>query len=318
MTNVIEARGVRRTYGKGDKSFEAVRGVDLTLRRGELLAVLGVNGAGKTSLVEVLEGMAAPTAGEIRVFGKDPVADRALVRPRTGIMLQEAGFAGDLTVRETLAMWAGTLADPRPVDEALDLVHLEHRADVRVKSLSGGERRRLDLGMATLGHPELLFLDEPTTGLDPASRERTWEIVAAMLDAGTSVLLTTHYLEEAETYADRVVIMAEGQIVREGTVAQIVAEQPSTISFADTPELPLDVLATLPLVVGAPRVHRGTVEITTPNLQDTLAGLLAVAGERGVRLEQLDASSASLERAFLAVGGAAAPAVAPDADPVPA
>ncbi|MDO5494892.1 MAG: ABC transporter ATP-binding protein, partial [bacterium] len=234
MSNVIEATGVRRVYGSGGSAFEAVRGVDVHLRKGELLAILGENGAGKTSLLELLEGMAPASGGEIRVFGKDPHRQRREVRPRTGIMLQEAGFAGDLTVTETLTMWAGTLTDPRPIDEALELVDLAHRREIRVKSLSGGERRRLDLAMATLGRPELLFLDEPTTGLDPASRERTWNLVSSMLEGGTTVLLTTHYLEEAEHLADRVVIMSGGEIAREGSVASIVGEEPSEITFAPT------------------------------------------------------------------------------------
>ncbi|HHW82453.1 MAG TPA: ABC transporter ATP-binding protein [Actinomycetales bacterium] len=307
MTNVIEATGVRRTYGKGATAFEAVRGIDLSLRKGELLAILGVNGAGKTSLLEVLEGMAPATAGSIEVFGKDPHRQRAQVRPRTGIMLQDAGFAGDLTVGETLTMWHGTLGNARPVEEAMDLVELSHRSGVRVKSLSGGERRRLDLAMATLGRPELLFLDEPTTGLDPASRERTWELVRAMLEGGTTVLLTTHYLEEAERLADRVVIMAEGVVAREGTVASIVAEEPAAITFAPTAmeRLAASELAGLPGLAESPRVGRTEVELASSDLQETLTALLLLARDRGARLEALDARSASLERAFLSVSNAA-------------
>lgn len=205
---IIEVTDVTRTYGRGKDSFTAVDGVSFEVAAGELVSVLGVNGAGKTSLVEVVEGIAPASTGSVRVLGHDPIGARAQVRPRTGIMLQEAGFAQDLSVSETLRMWAGTLSHPRGVTEAMELTDLAHRADVRVKSLSGGERRRLDLAMATMGHPEVLFLDEPTTGLDPASRQRTWELVRSMLDGGTSVLLTTHYLEEAEELADRVLIMA--------------------------------------------------------------------------------------------------------------
>lgn len=303
MTNLIEARDVRRSYGKGATSYEAVRGIDLHLRKGELLAVLGVNGAGKTSLVEVLEGMAAPSAGEIRVFGKDPFLERHLVRPRVGIMLQEAGFAGDLTVAETLTMWAGTLASPRPVAEALELVDLVDRADVPVKSTSGGERRRLDLALATLGRPELLFLDEPTTGLDPASRERTWETVANMLANGVSILMTTHYLEEAERLADRVMIIADGVVTHTGTVADIVGTRPARISFtADALDsLPAADLAALPGLAGAPDVERRDAVLRTTDLQTTLGALLQLAGAHGVDLDRLDASSASLESAFLDV-----------------
>lgn len=170
---IIEVSEVTRTYGSGRERFTAVDGVSFEVAAGELVSILGVNGAGKTSLVEVVEGIAPATSGRVRVLGHDPIRSRALVRPRTGIMLQEAGFAQDLTVAETLGMWAGTLSRPRGVAEAMELTDLSHRADVRVKSLSGGERRRLDLAMATMGHPDVLFLDEPTTGLDPASRQRT-------------------------------------------------------------------------------------------------------------------------------------------------
>ncbi len=155
------------------------------MRRGELFALLGTNGAGKTSAMEVLEGLAPPARGAVRVLGCDPCRERALVRRRMGIMLQEGGFAPDLTVAETGRMWAGTLSAPRPVAEALGLVSLGHRAGVAVRSLSGGERRRLDLAMAILGRPEVLFLDEPTTGLDPESRRRTWLLIRELLAAGT-------------------------------------------------------------------------------------------------------------------------------------
>ena len=304
--NMIEAHGVVRRYGKGHRMFEAVRGVDITLARGELLAVLGVNGAGKTSLLEILEGMAPATAGEVRVFGFDPHRERAKVRPRTGIMLQAAGFAGGLTVAETITMWAGTLSAPRPLTEAMEIVNLAHRAEVRVKSLSGGERRRLDLALATLGRPELLFLDGPTTGLDPASRGATWEVVQGMLDHSTSVLLTTHYLEEAEQLADRVVIMAAGRIVRQGTVAQITAEQPSMVQFAQSVlmSIPFDEVAALPALAGRPLVVRNDVVLTTLDLQVTLGALLDVAQARGARLDNLDARSSSLEQAFLSLSAA--------------
>lgn len=159
--SILEAENVTRTYGAGKNRFTAVKDVSFSVGRGELVALLGTNGAGKTSLVELLEGLASPTAGTVRLFGRDPARERREVSPRTGIMLQEAGFAQDLTVRETLRMWAGTLSSPRPVNEALELVELRARSGIRVKSLSGGERRRLDLALATLGHPDILFLDEP-------------------------------------------------------------------------------------------------------------------------------------------------------------
>lgn len=300
--SILEAENVTRTYGAGKNRFTAVKDVSFSVGRGELVALLGTNGAGKTSLVELLEGLASPTAGTVRLFGRDPARERREVSPRTGIMLQEAGFAQDLTVRETLRMWAGTLSSPRPVNEALELVELRARSGIRVKSLSGGERRRLDLALATLGHPDILFLDEPTTGLDPASRRRTWELVQSLLDDGVTVLLTTHYLEEAEELADRVLIMSEGEIVRRGTVAEIVSSQPSRITFALPEEnLHLVEISLLPGITGSAGFHRGRVRIDSTDLQATLSALLRVAEERGVRLLDLDARSASLEQAFLAV-----------------
>ena len=172
-SGIIRVRDLRRRYGgQGGRGFDAVGGVTFSVRRGELFALLGTNGAGKTSTMEVLEGLAPPAGGTVRVLGADPCCERARIRRRMGIMLQEGGFPADLTVAETGRMWAGTLTAPRPVAEALELVGLSHRGGVVIRSLSGGERRRLDLAMAILGRPEVLFLDEPTTGLDPESRRR--------------------------------------------------------------------------------------------------------------------------------------------------
>lgn len=288
-TPALEIRGLRRSYGSGESAYEAVRGVDLTVERGSLLALLGTNGAGKTSTMEVVEGLARPSAGEVRVFGLDPVADRAETRRRTGVVLQVSGFSGDLTVTETLEMEAATVTDPRPVAEVLGLVDLDHRADTRVLSLSGGERRRLDLACALLGRPELLMLDEPTTGLDPESRRRVWELVRHLREEGAAVLLTTHYLDEAEELADRIAIMHAGRIVREGTLAEVVGLQPSTVRWT------------------TPDGETHTRE--TDDLQATLTELLTRAAADGVRLTGLDARSASLESTFLAIAGTPAPAL---------
>ena len=213
MTNAIEAEGLRRGYSGG---FEAVRGISFTVPRGEIFALLGTNGAGKTSTVELLEGLAAPSAGTARVLGHDPYRERAAVRPRIGVMLQEGGFPNDLTVAETVRMWAGCTSNARPAAEALAATGLTGRERVRVKQLSGGERRRLDLALALLGRPEVLFLDEPTTGLDAEGRRDTWDLVRALRDGGTTVLLTTHYLEEAEN-CDRLGIIDHGRLVAQGT-----------------------------------------------------------------------------------------------------
>ncbi|WP_282703280.1 ABC transporter ATP-binding protein [Streptomyces sp. CC219B] len=297
--HVIEVTDLRRVYGGG---FEAVRGISFSVGRGEVFALLGTNGAGKTSTVELLEGLAQPAGGRVRVLGHDPYTERAVVRPRTGVMLQEGGFPSELTVTETARMWAGCVSGARPVGETLELVGLGGKSGVRVKQLSGGERRRLDLALALLGGPEVLFLDEPTTGLDAEGRRDTWELVRALRDQGTTVLLTTHYLEEAEDLADRLAILHEGRIAATGTPAGVTAAQPSRISFelpegyflGDLP--PLDALG-----VSGHEVDGRVVRLRTLELQRAATGLLTWAAEAGVELRRLDVRSASLEEAFLGI-----------------
>ena len=297
--SVVEAVGVHRRYGGG---FEAVRGVSFQVARGELFALLGSNGAGKTSTVELLEGLARPSRGTVRVLGHDPYADRALVRPRTGVMLQEGGFPSGLTVAETVRMWAGCVSGARPAGEALERVGLGGRGGVRTGQLSGGERRRLDLALALLGRPQVLFLDEPTTGLDAQGRRDTWELVRELTAGGTTVLLTTHYLEEAEALADRLAVMREGRIVACGTPAEVTGARPSRISFelppgwfpGDLPPLPD--LGVLRHETRGPRVV-----LHTDRLQESLTALLCWARRRDVVLDRLDARTASLEEAYLAI-----------------
>lgn len=291
---VIEAEGLRRGYTGG---FEAVRGVSFSVARGEIFALLGTNGAGKTSTVELLEGLAAPSEGRVRVFGLDPHTRRAEVRPRTGVMLQEGGFPSDLTVTETVRMWSGVTTGARPAAEVLELVGLAARSAVRVKQLSGGERRRLDLALALLGRPEVLFLDEPTTGMDPEGRRDTWALVRELRAQGTTVLLTTHYLEEAEELADRLAILHEGELVLCGTPAEVTATRPARIRFALPDGVPA---ARLPLSLRAAASGQ-RVEIRTGRLQEDLTELLGWARENGVELAGLDARSASLEEAFLEI-----------------
>ncbi|MET8622308.1 ABC transporter ATP-binding protein [Kitasatospora sp. NPDC004669] len=312
--SVIEVTDLHRHYGTGATEYHAVRGVDLTIGRGELFALLGTNGAGKTSTMELIEGMAAPTRGTVRVLGRDPFTERTAVRPRIGIMLQEGGFPGELTAAETGRAWAGMTSGARPVAEALELVGLGHRADVRVKQLSGGERRRLDLAMALLGRPEVLFLDEPSTGLDPEARAAVWRLVRELRAQGTTVLLTTHYLEEAEELADRLAIMRGGQVVTTGTVAEVIAGRPSRIGF----ELPVSTGAALPFLPGAEVTVDGRkVTVQTVGLQDTLTDLLGWARHHGIALGALDARSASLEEAFLAIASEAADQAPPQAPAAP-
>jgi ABC-2 type transport system ATP-binding protein len=297
--HVIEVTDLRRVYGGG---FEAVRGISFHVDRGEIFALLGTNGAGKTSTVELLEGLARPDGGRVSVLGHDPYTDRAAVRPRTGVMLQEGGFPSELTVLETARMWAGCVSGARPVGEALSLVGLAARSGVRVKQLSGGERRRLDLALALLGDPEVLFLDEPTTGLDAEGRRDTWDLVRALREAGTTVLLTTHYLEEAENLADRLAILHEGRIAAAGTSAEVTADQPSRITF----ELPEgyfvgDLPPLSQLSVSGHEVDGRVVRLRTRELQRAATGLLVWAQEAGVELRRLDVRSASLEEAFLGI-----------------
>jgi ABC-2 type transport system ATP-binding protein len=307
--DVIEVENVRRHYGRpGRDGFEAVRGVTFSVRRGELFALLGTNGAGKTSTLELLEGLASPSSGTVRVLGHDPVRERGLVRSRTGVMLQKGGLPTGLTVAETARMWAGTMASPRPMEEVLALVDLSDRRGVAVRQLSGGEIRRLDLALAIMGRPEVLFLDEPTTGLDPESRSRTWGLVNDLLASGTTVLLTTHYLAEAEDLADRVAILHRGVIVSTGTPADVAASRPARISFTQAGHLPLPELAQLPGATGldvsdgneaVSSGHR--VLVRTEDLQRTLSALMLWASSQGVVLRDLEARSGSLEEAFLAV-----------------
>ncbi|MFF7476212.1 ATP-binding cassette domain-containing protein [Streptomyces sp. NPDC008092] len=297
--HVIEVTDLRRVYGGG---FQAVRGITFSVDRGEIFALLGTNGAGKTSTVELLEGLAPPDGGRVRVLGHDPHRERAAVRPRTGVMLQEGGFPSELTVGETVRMWAGCTTGARPVAEALGLVGLGGRADVRVKQLSGGERRRLDLALALLGRPEVLFLDEPTTGLDAEGRRDTWELVRTLRDDGTAVLLTTHYLEEAEDLADRLAILHEGRIAVTGTPAEVTADRPARISF----ELPAGYfLGDLPplaaLGVCGHEAEGRAVRLRTREVQRTATGVLTWAERTGVALERLEVRSASLEETFLGI-----------------
>ena len=295
----VRVRGLRRVYGEGPGAFEAVAGVDLDVATGSITALLGTNGAGKTSTLEVIEGLAPATDGSISVLGLDPIADRDEVRMRTGVLLQRSGFSGDLTVRETLELWAATLSAPRPVDEMLALLALDQRAGVRMRALSGGETRRVDLACTLMGGHELVILDEPTTGLDPESRRDVWRVLQDLRADGATILITTHYLEEAEALADRLEIMHAGRIVRSGTPTEIAAGHPSTISFAERHDMPHELAG-----VRSVRHEYGRTTLETDALQRTLTELLAWADEDGVALEDLDARSPSLESVFLSIADA--------------
>ncbi len=285
---VVETTNFTYNYGARGE-FAAVRSLDLAVRRGELYALLGTNGAGKTTSLETIEGYRKPTSGTVRVFGDDPV-QRGRVRPRVGIMLQDSGFAPDLTVEESIRL-AGSISGRKDdVDRVVGQVDLVSKAATRVVQLSGGERRRLDFAMAIWGTPELLFLDEPTTGLDPSARDALWAVVADLRERGTTIVLTTHYLEEAQRYADRIGVMHAGRLEREGTLAQLVTDQPSHISFVAPPgvELPLPVAST----------ENGVSLVTSADLQRDLTALLAWADRGNHRLDRLSATTSSLDDLF--------------------
>jgi ABC-2 type transport system ATP-binding protein len=220
----ISVRGLRKSYG----ALEAVRGIDFEVARGEVFGLLGPNGAGKTTTVEILEGYRKRDAGEVEVLDTDPAAAGGAWREQIGVVLQSSAMYETLTVAESLRLFAGYYERPRPVDEVVELVGLQEKRDDRVRRLSGGQRRRLDLGLALVGDPELIFLDEPTTGFDPRARRQAWETIRGLRGLGKTILLTTHYLDEAEQLADRVAVLAQGRIVASGTPAELTGSAPAT------------------------------------------------------------------------------------------
>jgi ABC-2 type transport system ATP-binding protein len=293
--DVITVRGLRMSYGH----YEAVRGVDLDVTRGEIFAFLGPNGAGKTTTVEILEGFRTRTAGEVQVLGTDPAHAGPEWRARVGVVLQESAPEAWLTVRETLSMYAGYYPRPLPVGRALELVGLTDKADDRSDRLSGGQLRRLDMALALIGDPELVFLDEPTTGFDPSARRTAWEVISGLRDLGKTIFLTTHYMDEAEALADRIMIIAAGKIVASGTSATIGgrATEATTISFtlpdgltpADLPSLPA------PVTDG----RGGTVEIVHSQPVPVLHALTTWALERGLPLSDMAVHRPTLEEIYL-------------------
>ncbi|MGH2589937.1 MAG: ABC transporter ATP-binding protein [Actinomycetota bacterium] len=296
MTVAIEVRGLRKSYGDA----EAVRGIDLSVDVGEVFALLGPNGAGKTTTVEILEGYRQRSAGEVWVLGHDPAKHERAFRRRIGIVLQSTGVDPYLTVRETVELFAAYYPRPRNVDEVLEVVGLTEKRDVRVLKLSGGQQRRLDVAIALAGDPELLFLDEPTTGFDPGARRNAWEIVRNLTALGKTVFLTTHYMDEAQNLADRVAVIATGEIVAEGP--------PSTLGGRDLAgtlirfRLP-DGAGDLPAAArDAVRTARG-FELSSPDATRTLHELTGWALERGIELESLEVMRPTLEDVYLQLTG---------------
>jgi len=272
----IEVRALCKRYG----DYEALRGIDISVRRGEVFGLLGPNGAGKTTTVEILEGYRQRTSGEIAVLGQDPERRSIALRRRIGIVLQSGGIYSHITPREALAHWASFYPAPRDVEDVLSLVGLQEKADVRSRKLSGGQLRRLDFALALVGDPELIFLDEPTTGFDPEARRTAWETIRSLRELGKTILLTTHYLEEAQELADRVAIIKDGRILAIGPPRE--------------------------LGVGAARyqvAYRGRggdlIERETDDPTSLLNELTAQALARGERLEELSVGRPTLEDVYL-------------------
>jgi ABC-2 type transport system ATP-binding protein len=290
--SVISVNGLRKSYGE----LEAVRGIDLEVARGEIFAFLGPNGAGKTTTVEVLEGYRARTAGTVEVLGEDPGRVDRGWRERIGIVLQDSSMHAELTVRESLELFAGYYRRPREVQDTIALVGLGEKADERVSRLSGGQQRRLDVALALIGDPELLFLDEPTTGFDPSARRRAWDVVASLRDLGKTVFLTTHYMEEAQALADRVAIIAGGVIVAQGSPAELAGQDAAArISFS----LPPGVAGSdLPQALAA-GVRNGQVTLQADDPVPLLHELTSWALERRVPLSGLEVRRPSLEDVYL-------------------
>jgi ABC-2 type transport system ATP-binding protein len=280
----------------------AVDGLDFEVSEGEVFCVLGPNGAGKTTTVEILEGHRDRTGGDVEVLGYDPATGGREFRERIGIVLQDAGVDEDFTVRELVTLYRGMYPRRRDTGELIELVGLPDKADARVKTLSGGQRRRLDLALGLVGDPDLLFLDEPTTGFDPSARRKAWGLVDNLRALGKTILLTTHYMDEAQHLADRVAVIAKGRLIALGTPEQLRAQQdgaamigfrlPSDVVAADLPDLGPDVQ------VDGPQVSARTASPT-----ETLATLTAWAAARHVELESLQLSRPTLEDAYLRLVG---------------
>src|SRR5437867_8630091 len=291
---VVEVRDLRKTYGQ----VEAVRGISFHVDRGEVFAMLGPNGAGKTTTTEILEGYRTRSAGEVTVLGHDPVRRERALKERVGIVLQSTGIDPFLTVTETIEMYAGYYPSRRPTDEVIEVVGLAEKRDTRVNKLSGGQQRRLDVAIALAGDPELLFLDEPTTGFDPSARRNAWQIVRNLIALGKTVFLTTHYMDEAQYLAKRVAVIAQGLIVAEGP--------PATIGGRDTAQTVIRFRVEdgegLPSLGQVP-LGDGTLALRTEHPTKALHELTAWALDRGADLEALEVYRPTLEDIYLELTG---------------
>jgi ABC-2 type transport system ATP-binding protein len=296
---VIEVTGLRKSYGE----HEAVAGIDLEVVRGEIFAFLGPNGAGKTTTVEILEGFHTASAGTVRVLGLDPARTGRAWRERIGIVLQESAPEAGLTVRECLELFAGYYRAPRPIDETLDLAGLTEVSTQRAASLSGGQRRRLDVALALIGDPELVFLDEPTTGFDPSARRAAWTVIEGLRELGKTVFLTTHYMEEAERLADRIAIIAAGRIIAQGTPRTLGGRDTSEAKITFTMPAGIDATADLPPLLAERAQPEGDrrVAFASTGVAADLHALSGWALERDLELADLEVRRATLEDVYLAL-----------------
>jgi ABC-2 type transport system ATP-binding protein len=303
----IEVRDLHKAYGE----IEAVRGVSLEVARGEVFCLLGPNGAGKTTTVEILEGYRTRTGGDARVLGIDPASDSRALREQVGIVLQQCGVQLDLTVYELVEMYGRYYVRGRNVDEVIDLVELTGKRDVRAKNLSGGQRRRLDLAIALIGDPELIFLDEPTTGFDPAARRQAWSTIRSLCDLGKTIFLTTHFMDEAQQLADRVAVMSAGAIIASGRPDELGGRdvRPAEIRFVLPTEWSLDDLPPVPADDCSAEGERVLVRTREPVRAAQV--LTTWALDRDVDLEHFSVTQPTLEDIYLELTGAAQPEDSP-------
>jgi ABC-2 type transport system ATP-binding protein len=299
----IRARGLVKRYG----DLAAVDGLDLEVRRGTCLGLLGPNGAGKTTTIEMLEGLKRPDAGELEILGLDWARDARAIRARIGVQLQETDLLAKLEVAETVRMFQAFYSDTRTVDEVLDIVGLQEKRGARVDALSGGQKQRLALGCALVHRPEILFLDEPTTGLDPQARRHVWEVIEQFVAAGGTELLTTHYMEEAERLSQRVLIVDHGRAIASGTPREVIdglgVENIVELRLSDErAQIDDALLAALPGVSAVAR-DNGLLRLSVTRTQACLSALLALLTERGLAVEDLRTHRPTLEDVFVALTG---------------